>query len=80
MACAGSAMFALPLGCGLCRIEIPGATAQGAKATEIGMMHTYRVGIGLLGLILLMPGSGWPHAYLVKSSPARRTGLSRAPA
>jgi copper resistance protein C len=44
------------------------------------MMHTYRVGIGLLGLILLMPGSGWPHAYLVNSSPARRAVLSSAPA
>jgi copper resistance protein C len=33
----------------------------------------------LLTLVLLVPGLGWAHAYLVKSSPARRAVLSRAP-
>jgi methionine-rich copper-binding protein CopC len=33
----------------------------------------------LLALVLLVPGLAWPHAYLVKSSPARRAVLSRAP-
>ena len=36
--------------------------------------------IALLGLLLLVPAVGWPHAYLVKSSPPRRAVLFRAPA
>lgn len=34
---------------------------------------------GLLTLVLLAPDLGWAHAYLVKSSPARRAVLIRAP-
>ena len=33
----------------------------------------------LLITLLAMPGSGWAHAYLVKSSPARRAVLSTPP-
>ena len=33
----------------------------------------------LFALLLLGPVSSWPHAYLVKSSPARRAVLSRPP-
>jgi methionine-rich copper-binding protein CopC len=35
--------------------------------------------LGLVGLFLLVPTIGWPHAYLVKSSPARRAVLFTAP-
>jgi methionine-rich copper-binding protein CopC len=40
------------------------------------------VGYGLIGWILLLvvPSTSGPHAYLVKSSPARRAVLSGAPA
>jgi methionine-rich copper-binding protein CopC len=34
----------------------------------------------LLIILLLAPISGWGHAYLVKSSPARRAVLSNPPA
>jgi copper resistance protein C len=34
----------------------------------------------LLIILLLVPTSGWGHAYLVKSSPARRAVLSNPPA
>src|SRR5262249_54983020 len=34
----------------------------------------------LLGTLLITSTNGWTHAYLVKSSPARRAVLSRAPA
>jgi copper resistance protein C len=33
-----------------------------------------------LSLLLCMPTSAWPHAQLVKSVPASRAGLSKAPA
>lgn len=34
----------------------------------------------ILVILLLMPISGWTHAVLVKSSPARRAALTRPPA
>jgi methionine-rich copper-binding protein CopC len=37
-------------------------------------------GLTLLVLLLVVPTSGWTHAYLVKSSPARRAVLSSSPA
>jgi methionine-rich copper-binding protein CopC len=37
------------------------------------------IGACLAALLLLGPTSGWPHAYLVKSAPARRAVLLRAP-
>ena len=35
---------------------------------------------GLLIVLLMVPITSWGHAYLVKSSPARRAVLSNAPA
>jgi len=43
-------------------------------------MDSRRATIALLGLLLLAPAIGWTHAVLVKSSPARRAMLVRAPA
>lgn len=43
-------------------------------------MHAWRIGACLSALLLLAPTSAWPHAYLVKSAPARRAVLLRAPA
>ncbi len=43
-------------------------------------MRAPRAIAGLLGLLLMVPSIGWPHAYLVKSIPARRAVLSSAPA
>jgi copper resistance protein C len=43
------------------------------------MTSTVRSGLMLLVLLLVVPASGWAHAYLVKSSPARRAVLSNAP-
>ena len=40
-------------------------------------MRVRRIAVGVLGLILLASVSGWPHAYLVKSVPARRAVLSK---
>jgi methionine-rich copper-binding protein CopC len=37
-------------------------------------------GLTLLVLLLVVPTRGWTHAYLVKSSPARRAVLSSSPA
>lgn len=38
------------------------------------------IAVGLLSLLLLAAASAWPHAYLVKSVPARRAVLSKPPA
>lgn len=38
-----------------------------------------RFGLMLCALLLVVPASSWAHAYLVKSSPARRAVLSNAP-
>ena len=35
--------------------------------------------VSCLSLLLCMPTSAWPHATLVKSTPARRAVLSKAP-
>jgi methionine-rich copper-binding protein CopC len=43
------------------------------------MTSTMRFGLMLLALLLAVPTSGWAHAYLVKSSPARRAVLSNPP-
>jgi methionine-rich copper-binding protein CopC len=43
------------------------------------MKRSVRLGLTLLSLMLLVPSTGWSHAYLVKSSPARRAVLSSAP-
>jgi methionine-rich copper-binding protein CopC len=43
------------------------------------MKHSVPLGLTLLSLMLLVPSTGWSHAYLVKSSPARRAVLSGAP-
>jgi len=48
--------------------------------SEIMMRRTVWFGLTLLILLLVVPGTSWPHAYLVKSSPARRATLSGAPA
>jgi len=44
------------------------------------MRRTVWCGLRLLILLLLVPSTSWPHAYLVKSSPPRRAVLSGAPA
>lgn len=38
-----------------------------------------RLVTAIVTVLLLAPEVGWPHAYLVKSSPARRAVLVRAP-
>jgi methionine-rich copper-binding protein CopC len=38
-----------------------------------------RFGLMLFVLVLVVPASSWAHAYLVKSSPARRAVLSNPP-
>jgi copper resistance protein C len=43
------------------------------------MRRTLWVRSTLLIMLLMVPVSGWGHAYLVKSSPARRTVLSNPP-
>jgi copper resistance protein C len=43
------------------------------------MTSTMRFGLMLFVLVLIVPASGWAHAYLVKSSPARRAVLSNPP-
>ena len=44
------------------------------------MRHSVWLGLTLVSLLLVVPSASWPHAYLVKSSPARRAVLSGAPA
>jgi methionine-rich copper-binding protein CopC len=44
------------------------------------MRRTVWFELTLLILLLGFPSSGWSHAYLVKSSPARRAVLSGVPA
>jgi copper resistance protein C len=44
------------------------------------MTRTLWSGLALLVLLLVIPATGWTHAYLVKSSPTRRAVLSSAPA
>jgi methionine-rich copper-binding protein CopC len=44
------------------------------------MTCTRRFGLMLFVLLLVVPATGWAHAYLVKSSPGRRAALSNAPA
>src|SRR5262245_46170778 len=46
---------------------------------EVVMKSTMRYGLMLCALLLVIPTSSWAHAYLVKSSPARRAVLSNAP-
>ena len=43
------------------------------------MTSTMRFGLMLFVLVLVVPASSWAHAYLVKSSPARRAVLSNPP-
>jgi methionine-rich copper-binding protein CopC len=43
------------------------------------MTSTVRFGLMLSVLVLVFPASSWAHAYLVKSSPARRAVLSNPP-
>jgi methionine-rich copper-binding protein CopC len=43
------------------------------------MTRTLWCGLTLLVLLLVIPTNGWAHAYLVKSSPARRAMLSSSP-
>jgi methionine-rich copper-binding protein CopC len=47
---------------------------------EVIMTRTLWSGPALLVLLLVIPTTGWTHAYLVKSSPTRRAVLSSAPA
>jgi copper resistance protein C len=42
-------------------------------------MRIFWCRLALLVLLLVVPTSGWTHAYLVKSSPARRAVLSSSP-
>jgi methionine-rich copper-binding protein CopC len=44
------------------------------------MMRMQWLRLILLGLLLAVPTIAWTHAYLVKSSPARRAVLSSPPA
>jgi copper resistance protein C len=44
------------------------------------MRRTWWLRSTLLILLLMVPVTGWGHAYLVKSSPARRAVLSNPPA
>lgn len=46
---------------------------------EVAMRRTREWWSGLLVLILVVPTGSWAHAYLVKSSPARRAVLSNSP-
>jgi methionine-rich copper-binding protein CopC len=43
------------------------------------MTRTLRFRLAIVILLLVVPTSSWAHAYLVKSSPARRAVLSSAP-
>ena len=43
------------------------------------MVRTFWWRLALLVLLLVVPTGGWTHAYLVKSSPARRAVLSSSP-
>jgi methionine-rich copper-binding protein CopC len=43
------------------------------------MTRTFWCGLMLVVLLVVVPTSGWAHAYLVKSSPVRRAVLSSAP-
>lgn len=64
-------------------MERPGPTRETAIASAAGSeeapLTASPVLVGLLGCFLLAPVTGWAHAYLVKSSPARRAVLLRAP-
>lgn len=42
-------------------------------------MGPRRVGASLLVSLLMLLTVAWPHAYLIKSAPARRAVLFRAP-
>jgi hypothetical protein len=44
------------------------------------MRRTTWLGLILSILLLVIPHDSWPHAYLMKSSPARRAVVTRAPA
>jgi copper resistance protein C len=44
------------------------------------MSRTGWFGLTLSLLLLVVPPTSWPHAYLVKSTPARRAVLSSSPA
>lgn len=54
--------------------------AKATTAEKVTTMRSRWIFLGLLGLLLLPPAIGWTHAYLVKSAPARRAVLARAPA
>jgi copper resistance protein C len=47
---------------------------------EVMMARTLWSGLTWLVLLLVIPATGWTHAYLVKSSPTRRAVVSSAPA
>jgi methionine-rich copper-binding protein CopC len=42
--------------------------------------HPFRVGVCVVVLALASPAPVWPHAYLVRSSPAGRAVVARSPA
>jgi copper resistance protein C len=48
--------------------------------SEVMMRRTVWFGLELSILLLVIPSTCWSHAYLVKSSPARRAVLPGAPA
>jgi methionine-rich copper-binding protein CopC len=43
-------------------------------------MRSHTFSVAFLSALVLAPMTGWTHAYLVKSSPARRALLTRSPA
>jgi methionine-rich copper-binding protein CopC len=48
--------------------------------TPTAMTRTLCFGLTIGVMLLAVPATSWAHAYLVKSSPARRAALSSAPA
>lgn len=52
---------------------------EGAARHGLIVMRPGAIFVGALSLLLLAPASGWPHASLVKSVPARRAILHRSP-
>jgi copper resistance protein C len=54
--------------------------AKTAVVSEVSRMRLCGIFVGFLSTLLMTSTNGWTHAYPVKSSPARRAVLSRAPA
>jgi copper resistance protein C len=59
------------------------AAALGAVALAVlagvAILRQRRLAVATLGFLLILATPAWPHAFLVRSSPARRTTLTTAP-